>query len=171
MKKFGRIIESISNIGGYFSGWLVLLMVVLILYEVFMRYVVHQSPMLADEFSAYMLVSISYLGAAYTFREKGHVRITALVSRLPTRLSNWLRVTTLIIGLVFSIVLTKSSYDLMAFSFKLRMASSTWLTFPLQVPQMTLAIGFTILSLLLIVEIAKAITNIRAGISIEEEAQ
>ncbi|MBA7565895.1 hypothetical protein ES708_07581 [subsurface metagenome] len=146
-------------------------MVVLILYEVFMRYVVHQSPMLADEFSAYMLVSISYLGAAYTFREKGHVRITALVSRLPTRLSNWLRVTTLIIGLVFSIVLTKSSYDLMAFSFKLRMASSTWLTFPLQVPQMTLAIGFTILSLLLIVEIAKAITNIRAGISIEEEAQ
>lgn len=146
-------------------------MVVLILYEVFMRYVVHQSPMLADEFSAYMLVAISYLAAGYTFREKGHVRITALVSRLPTRLSNWLRVTTLVIGLGFSIVLTKSSYDLMAFSFKLRMASSTWLTFPLQVPQMTLAIGFTILSLLLIVEIAKAITNIRAGISIEEEAQ
>ena len=147
------------------------MMVVLVLYEVFMRYILHQPPMVADEFSAYMLVAMSYLAAAYTFREKGHVRITALVSRLPTRLSNWLRVVTLAIGLGFSILLTKSSYDLMAFSFKLRMASSTWLNFPLQGPQMTLAIGFTILSLLLVVNIAKVIMNIRAGISIEEEAR
>lgn len=147
------------------------MMVVLVLYEVFMRYILHQPPMVADEFSAYMLVAMSYLAAAYTFREKGHVRITALVSRLPTRLSNWLRVVTLAIGLGFSILLTKSSYDWMAFSFKLRMASSTWLNFPLQGPQMTLAIGFTILSLLLIVNIAKVIMNIRAGISIEEEAR
>ena len=109
--KFERIIESISNVGGYFSGWLVPLMIVLVLYEVFMRYVVHQPPMVADEFSAYMLVAM------------------------------------------------------------LHMASSTWLNFPLQGPQMTLVIGFSILALLQVVEITKVITDIRAGIRIEEGAR
>jgi len=164
------IIESISNIGGYFSGWLVPLMTVLIVVEVFMRYVVGRPPMVADEFSAYMLVAMSYLGAAYTFKEGGHVRITAFVSRLPTRVSNWLRVVTLAAGLIFSIVLTKSSYDLMAVSFKFKMASATWLNFPQQGPQMTLAIGFTILSLLLAVELAKTIMDAKSGIRIEEKA-
>ena len=146
------------------------LITVLIVVEVFMRYVVGRPPMVADEFSAYMLVAMSYLGAAYTFREGGHVRITAFVSRLPTRVSNWLRVVTLAAGLIFSIVLTKSSYDLMAVSFKFKMASATWLNFPQQGPQMTLAIGFTILSLLLAVELAKTIMDAKSGIRIEEKA-
>jgi len=48
------------------------------------------------------------------------------------------------------------------------MASPTHLRVPLQGPQMPLLIGFTILTLLLIVEIAKAITRMRSGESIEE---
>jgi len=145
------------------------LMIVLIIFEVFMRYVLHQPPMVADEFSAYMLVAISYLGAAFTFRERGHVRITALVSRLPTRVSNWLRVVTLVIAFIFAVALTKSSYDLMVVSFKFKMASATWLNFPLQGPHMTLVIGFALLSLLLAVEVAKTIIDVKSGVAIEEK--
>ena len=82
-------------------------MIVLIIIEVFMRYVLRQPPMVADEFSAYMLVAMSYLGAAYTFRERGHVRITALVNRLPIGVSSWLRVVTLAIAFIFSVALMK----------------------------------------------------------------
>ena len=144
-------------------------MIALIIVEVFMRYVLRQPPMVADEFSAYMLVAMSYLGAAYTFRERGHVRITALVSRLPTRVSNWLRVVTLAIALAFSIALTKSGYDLMVVSFRFKMASPTWLNFPWQGPQMTVVIGFAILTLLMAVELAKTVMDASAGINIEEK--
>lgn len=171
MNRLRHIVKTIADIGGYFSGWLVPIMILLVLVEVFMRYLLGRPPMIADEFSAYMLVAMSYLAAAYTFREGGHVRITALVSRLPARISNWLRVVTLSLAFTFSVGLTKSSYDLIAFSFKYRMASATWLNFPLQGPQITLIIGFSVLSLVLAVEIVKTIIDIKSGIRIEEKAQ
>jgi TRAP-type C4-dicarboxylate transport system permease small subunit len=142
-------------------------MIGLIIFEVFMRYVLNRPPIIADEFSAYMLVAMSYLGAAYTFKERGHVRVTALVQWLPPAVSNWLRVVTLAVAFIFSIGLTKSSYDFVKFSFKLHMASATWLNFPLQGPQMTVAIGFTLLSLWLLAEVIKAILDAKSGINIE----
>ncbi len=170
MRRLGRVIESVANIGGHFSGWLVPLMMLLVLFEVFMRYVMGQPPMIADEFAAYMLVALSFIGLAYTWKEKGHIRITVLVNRLPPRESNWLSLVTLVFAFAFAIVLIKLSYDYMVFSFSLGMTSSTWLRFPLQGPQMTLVIGFILLSLMLIVEIATAITNIRSGRRVEEKA-
>ncbi|MDP2931009.1 MAG: TRAP transporter small permease [Chloroflexota bacterium] len=168
MNKFRHIIEFIANIGGYFSGWLVPLMVALITVEVFMRYVLHRPPMIADEFSAYILVAMSYLGAAYAFKEKSQVRITAFVIRLPQRVSSWLRVGTLSLALLFSIGLTWSSYDFMMASFKYQAKSATWLNFPLQGPQMTIPIGFALLALIQLAEVVKAIMDTRSGTYIKE---
>lgn len=171
MKRLARIIESISNIGGYFAGWLVPLMMMLVLFEVIMRYVMHQPPIVADEFSAYMLVALSFIAMAYTWKEKGHVRITALVSRLPARVSSWARLIALVLALALAVVLTQASYAYLAYSFKLHMASPTHLRVPLQGPQTPLLIGFIILTLLLIVEIAKAVIKMRSGESVEEAAR
>ena len=168
MKQLGRVIDSIVNVGGYFSGWLVPLMMLLVLAEVFMRYVMHQPPLVADEFSAYMLVALSFLGAAYTWKEKGLVRITALVSRLPPMVSSWLRLIMLVLAFIFVALLSNTAYHYLTFSFKFNMSSASHLQFPLQGPQMSLIIGFVLLSLLLIVEIARAIVNIRSGKSVEE---
>ena len=41
----------------------------LVVVDVFMRYVMHRPLMVADEISAYMLVALSFLGFAYTWRK------------------------------------------------------------------------------------------------------
>ena len=82
MKRAGRIIDSVSNVLGYFSGWLVALMMLLIFFEVFMRYVLNRAPCVADEMSAYMWIALIYIGLAYAWREKGHVRIEFVVNFL-----------------------------------------------------------------------------------------
>jgi len=155
--------------GGYLSGWLVLLMMLLVLAEVFMRYVMNNPLMLADEFAAYMLVAVSFIAGAYTWKEKGHVRITVLVSRMPPKVSCWLRLITLFLALGVAIALVQSGYSLLQTSFRLHMESGSWLHFPLQGPHMTLIIGFILLSLLIMVEIARAITNLRRGVWVEEQ--
>jgi len=147
------------------------LMMMLVLFEVVMRYIVHQPPIIADEVSAYMLVALSFIAMAYTWKEKGHVRITALVSRLPARVAKWVRLIGLVLALALATMLTHASYVYLVYSFKLHMASSTHLRVPLQVPQMPLLIGFTILTLLLIVETTKAIIKIRSGKNVEEVAR
>ena len=144
-------------------------MMLLVLYEVFMRYVLNQPPMIADEFSAYMLVALTFLGAAYTWKERGHVRITALTSRLPQRVSSWVRLIALILSLVFAITLAQAGYHFIAFSFRFNISSATWLHTPQHAPRITLLIGFILLALMLIVETAKAIVNLRAGKSVDEE--
>ena len=168
MKRLGRMVESLSNLVGYFSGWLVPAMAILVFIEVISRYVFRRALLVGDEFAAYMLVALCFLGAAYTWREKGHVRITALVSRLPTKVASWLRLVTLTLVFLFVVGLCQASYGFMAMSFKLHMASASWLRFPLQGPHMTLPIGFAILAVIVMVDIARTIKNIRAGESAEE---
>ena len=153
---------------GYSAGWLVLLMMLLVLVEVFSRYVFNRPLMVANEFGSYLLVAVSYLAAAYAWKEKGHVRITVLVSRLPARVSSWLRLITLLLALVVAFGLSQSAYSYLQTSFRLGMASGSWLHFPLQGPHMTLMIGFTLLSLILMVEVTRAIKKLRRGESIEE---
>lgn len=146
-------------------------MVVLILFEVFMRYVVGRPPIIADEISAYMLVAISFLGMAYAWKEKAHVRVDIIVSRLPPRVAIWLRLIALVLAFIFVVGLSQASCDYVGYSFKTGMYSNTVLHVSLRWPQMTLVIGYILLSFLLITEIARTIVNIRSGASIERKAK
>jgi TRAP-type C4-dicarboxylate transport system permease small subunit len=167
MRRIDYIIDRIADLVGYFSGWLVPLMMILIAVEVFMRYVLHQPLVVADEFSAYMLVALSYLGLAYTWRQGGHVRISILVSRFPSRVSSWVRLIALIMVLIFLIGLDQAGYKMIMYALKINLRSSTWLTIPLFWPQLTVFIGFILLTLLLVAEIARTIVKIRAGEKVE----
>jgi len=167
MKQITNFIEKIAYLGAYYSGWLVPLMMMLVVVEVFMRYVLHQPLMLADEFSAYMLVAVSYLGTAYTWRQGGHVRVTVLVSRLSSRTAGWMRFIGLILVLIFMIELDRVSYKMITYALQINQRSSTWLMFPLFWPQLTVFIGFVLLTLLVVIDIVEAFIKIRAGEKVE----
>ncbi len=167
MKQITNFIEKIAYLGAYCSGWLVPLMMMLVVVEVFMRYVLHQPLMLADEFSAYMLVAVSYLGTAYTWRQGGHVRVTVLVSRLSSRTAGWMRFIGLILVFIFMIELDRVSYKMITYALQINLRSSTWLMFPLFWPQLTVFIGFVLLTLLVVIDIVAAFIKIRAGEKVE----
>jgi TRAP-type C4-dicarboxylate transport system permease small subunit len=171
MKHIEYVIKKAAGFFGYLSGWLVPLMMILVAVEVFMRYVLHNPPMLADEFSAYLLVALSYLGLAFTWRQGGHVRITLVVSRLPAKAASWIRLIVLILIFFFLIGLTHAGYKMVVYARQIDLRSDTWLTFPLFWPQLTVFIGFVTLMLMIPVEIAKVIGKIRAGENVEEHVK
>lgn len=168
MERLNQILDKIADICGHIGAAMVPIMVVLVAVEVFMRYVLKNPPMVADEFSAYMLVALSYLGLAYTWKRGGHVRITLLVSRLPVKLAGWLRLVLLIIIMIFMIVLTYLSFGMVVYAHEINLRSDTWLTFPLIWPQLTVFIGFLMLTLILPADIVKVYRKIRAGESVED---
>jgi TRAP-type C4-dicarboxylate transport system permease small subunit len=167
MKRIAHIVEKIAYLGGYYSAWLVPLMMMLVVVEVFWRYVLHQPLMIADEFSAYMLVVLSYVGTAYTWRQGGHVRVTVLVSRLAPRAAGWIRFIGLILVLIFMIELDRVSYKMITYALQINLRSSTWLMVPLFWPQLTVFIGFILLTLLLVVDIVRTFIKIRTGEKVE----
>ena len=171
MNRLVTYIEKLADVMGYISGYMVPIMVALMSFEVFMRYVLHNPPMIADEFSAYLLVGMSYLGLAYTWKEGGHVRITILVARLPVKVASWIRLFTLLLILAFMIGITKAGFDMIVYARAIGLRSDTWLTFPLFWPQLTVFLGFLMLTLTVLVELARVIVKIRAGERVEDTIQ
>ena len=163
MSRILSVVNKFIDIVDRFAGWLVLVIIALVFIEVFMRYVLNRPLMVADEFSAYMVVAIAYLGMAKTWQQGGHPRVTLLTKSLKPKVTSWLRLSTLFLGLVMAGVMCQSSYKLLVNSFKIHMSSGTWLNTPLQGPQLTILIGFILLFFILIVEIAKAIRDISQG--------
>jgi len=163
MNRIFAFLEKIAYLGGVLSGWLVPLMMMLVVVDVFMRYVMRRPLMVSDEFSAYMLVALSFLGLAYTWRQGGHVRIEILVSRFSRRSYDRVRLAGLILTFLFLIELDRAAYKMIVYALKMNLRSSTWLMFPLFWPQLTVFVGFVLLTLILGIDLVRTGAKIRAG--------
>jgi len=160
MKVLHSIIKFIEKVTDVLSGQLqagiIFFLMVLLLAEVLTRYILRSPLSIADEMGGYLLVSITFMGLAYTWKEKGHVRVSLLISRLPDKFAHLLRFITLILATLFTIPLMKACYDLIADSLLFESRSGSWLRTPLAYPQTILLIGAIMLFLQLVAEIIKA---------------
>lgn len=57
-----------------------------VLMQVVMRFAFHSAAVWAEETAVYGMIFAVYLGATIAVRDRGHIRITLLVSRLPRNL-------------------------------------------------------------------------------------
>lgn len=168
MARVWRWVEKGAYGAGYASGWVVILIILLTLTEVVTRYVFRQPLILCDEFGGYSLFAICFLGLSFCARENGHIRITFLVERMPSRVGNWVRVGTLSLAVLYALMASKVSWDFWVASFQRNMRSNSWLMTPLKWPQMVLPIGFTLFALVLVCQTVKTVRKVRAGERIEE---
>jgi TRAP-type mannitol/chloroaromatic compound transport system permease small subunit len=80
-----RVIERLSHASGVAIAWVVLPLILATCYEVFSRYVLGAPTIWAFELG-YMAMGVhALIGAAYTLKERGHIRIDVLYSRLPAK--------------------------------------------------------------------------------------
>ncbi|RKZ94960.1 MAG: C4-dicarboxylate ABC transporter permease, partial [Gammaproteobacteria bacterium] len=75
MKSFISVIESITEWVGRTASWLVLAMVLLICYDVAMRYLFQQGSVALQELEWHLFALIFLLGSAYTLKHDQHVRV------------------------------------------------------------------------------------------------
>ena len=162
MKRAKWIIDILSEIvSGHLMGWIVFVLVLVVLVEVVARYFFDSPLRIADEIGAYVVVALTFMGLAYTWKQKGHVKIDFVVIRLNAKARNWLRFITLTIAIAFVLVLIYSTYDLVAYTAKFGMRSETWLRIPLLWPQMVLPLGAVILLSRILVDVIKNIDTLK----------
>lgn len=89
MARFARfLVNSVAYLGWLQVAVVAIALVVLvasIFYAVFMRYLLHSPPAWSIEVPSFMLMVFSALGLSYTQKQRGHVRVDMLVTRLPPR--------------------------------------------------------------------------------------
>jgi TRAP-type mannitol/chloroaromatic compound transport system permease small subunit len=85
MKKILTIIDAISIWSGKAAGWLILLVVGFIIYEILMRYVFHLPTLWVSESMVFGAGLTYVLGAAWALQDNRHVKIDLIYGRLTPR--------------------------------------------------------------------------------------
>lgn len=75
IRRTANAIENISEWTGRLTAWLVLAMVLLISYDVAMRYIFNSGSVALQELEWHLFALVFLLGAGYTLRHDEHVRV------------------------------------------------------------------------------------------------
>ena len=79
---FLKFDKGLNTLGVLLSSLFVIALVALILLEIVLRTFFDKSTMFADEYSGYFYLASVFLSLGFAFREKAHIRINILTSRL-----------------------------------------------------------------------------------------
>jgi TRAP-type mannitol/chloroaromatic compound transport system permease small subunit len=105
-------------------SWLTVALVLVICYDVIMRYLFNSSSVAIYEIEWHIFSLIFLLGAAYALKHNRHVRVDVLYSRFSTRTQAWINlVFTLCLLIPFCWILITQGIDFVSNSFRLSESS------------------------------------------------
>lgn len=102
-------IDAVTRAASKLASALLLVLVALVFFNVFGRYLIGGSPVWAQELEWHVMAPIALLGITVLMLEKGHVRVDMLYDRLPPRMQQGLDLFSMIIGIVISVLFIKFS--------------------------------------------------------------
>jgi TRAP-type C4-dicarboxylate transport system permease small subunit len=158
MKSLKRAIDFLSVLGLWVSGIAVLLMTLLITVEVVGRRVLNYSTLIADEFSGYLLVLITFMGAAYTLKTRGFTRMELVYNLFAARGRRALDLMFNLVSFVFMVILTYWLWVHIVSNYRSNMLSISILQTPLYIPKLFMGVGATLLTLQVFLEILMLLT-------------
>jgi len=138
------------------SAIILALLTILILVEIGLWNTLKVTTLVADEYSAYGLAAIIFLGAGYTLKEKGHIRITLVLNLLPKRLAALVTALASSGTLFFIGYLTWQLYRMTASAHRYGSTSGTLTATPIWIPQAIVVIGAGFFALQMLAEALRA---------------
>ncbi len=117
------------------------LMTLLILVEIILWNTLEKTTLIADEYSAYGLAAIIFLGAGYCLKEKGHIRITLLLGMLPETVSRIIAFIATAITMSFMGYVWWYLFKMVSATLRYNSTSGTLTNTPLWIPQAIMLIG------------------------------
>lgn len=105
-----RWANTLSEIAGYLSALALVLATLAMMHGVLTRYLFGRPTVWQTEVSVYLLVFVTFVGAAYGLKHHAHVGVDLLVERLPTRRQLVMRLVTAVLSLVVVVAVIWTAY-------------------------------------------------------------
>jgi len=141
MNKLLKWTDNLSNLMANISAVILGLMSILILVEIFLWNLFEKTTLIADEYSAYGLAAIIFMGAGYCLKEKGHIRITLVLGFLPQKLARVITFISTLITTVFMGYLWWYLFKMVKSAIRYESTSGTLTNTPLWIPQAVMLVG------------------------------
>lgn len=166
-----RLVDRIIAYAGYTGVAIGCVFVVIMAFmvgtNVLLRFFFNKPLIFAEEYSAYLLIALVYLGLAYTARVEGHIRTDVVYRQFTKTVRDGLDVVTSILLLVVGGVYFWYCLDLFFENIETHAVGIGLLRTPLWIPQTALVIGLPILGLELAAQAVKKFTDLRKNAKIK----
>jgi len=98
--KLEKVTDKIIDFVGYITGVLLVLMIFNVAYDVFARYIFHNSSIAMQELEWHLFSIIILFGTGYTLRHNAHVRVDFLYDNFSPKNKAWVN----ILGTIFFLI-------------------------------------------------------------------
>lgn len=139
-----EIEHHLADMGAYISSIIIFATTILITVGAIGRYFFNFNIPGVDEISAYMLITVTYFGLAYTLREGAHINIRIIVDKLNKGINEKLNIIYLFISLIVIIIYLYYSLDALIETIKKNEISLSVLQTPLWIPRSIICIGWVL---------------------------
>jgi TRAP-type C4-dicarboxylate transport system permease small subunit len=153
-----RILTTFDTVSRWIAGLAAILVfgiAALIISEIIARSFFSASLSFAWEYAAYLYGCAVFLGAPYTLRTGGHVRVALLRGVLSERGQRIMELFATTVGAVFSIYLAYAMVQFALRSYSRGSTSPTIEATPLAIPQAVIAFGATLLAIQMVVRLIR----------------
>ena len=141
--KLDNYLRSLYRLSGYIAAFFLILVAIFILTGIASRIFGFYIRGLA-EYSGYSMAASSFLALAYTFGEKGHIRITLFLEKFKENIKRILNLWCLFVTTFFSGFLSYYFIKMLIISIKFGERSEGADEILIWIPQLSVAIGSTI---------------------------
>ncbi len=124
LDKLADFIDSLNEKVGRGVAWLTTVLVLVVCYDVFMRYALNQTSIALQELEWHLFAVVFLVGAAYTLKHNRHVRVDVLYVNFSPRTRAWVNFLGSLLFLIpFSLLVIWASWNFVANSFAIRETS------------------------------------------------
>ncbi len=121
LEKFVNFVDGMSDKIGHLVGWMTTLMVLIVFYDTVMRYAFNKGNVALQELEWHLFAIVFLIGAAYTLKESGHVRVDILYVNLSEKTKAWIDFLGIFIFLIpFSVMVIFSTKGFIMNSWAIR---------------------------------------------------
>ena len=113
MQTLRKLYDGFFNVVKYLCAAIMLVMVGIVIYSVFMRYVMNDTPRWGDEMALFCMIWFCLLSASWAFKENRHIRIEFWASILPPRIYWVMELIVHLLALAVFVVLTHYSLKML----------------------------------------------------------
>jgi TRAP-type C4-dicarboxylate transport system permease small subunit len=153
---FKSVVHWLVQVQGLIAGYAVLAMTVMVTADVIARVLFNAASKFAVEFTGYLMVISVSFGIAYTLKERAHITVDLLTSKLPRYISRWLQAMASLLSLIFIAILFWLTWKQLMVSLRLNTLSGTAMDVPVWPVQLFIPLGLLLTILLMLFNIFDA---------------
>lgn len=166
-----KIVDQISTVCGWVSASMIVVSVFITCQMIFVRFVLNESTIWQTEAVTFLMVAATLLGLPYVQKLRGHVNVDLIPLMMKPPARKALALFTLSVSIIIVALMVVYGFEFWHTAWSRNWKSDTVWGVRLWIPYLAMPVGFGLLLLQLIADLAAVITGLDKPFNINKESR